>query len=368
MTVETTLFSIRDLIYELEQLTQYSFTKEGIDFSIELELGPPPPKTQTASISSKGSEQFDIEEMSADESDTESAKPSASFVSRSTVRENYSRRSSQSTARSGITNATAQAVENSTARSDSKHSSISDPDPDLIVFGDEKKIKRILISFLSNAFKFTHHGKVILRVKPDDNIEAGNLHVRFEVEDTGIGISPKVQSKILWPFEDVITSVETVAGGTGLGLTLSRSHADLINAEIECTSKIDVGSTFALIVPLKKAPENAKYALMENRQKHRSARLSQDAVMFGMDQGLDAFDTVPEEEESKRQLNIEGKQILIVEDNWAHQVVTQKRLKNMGCISKVAMHGQNALDLLTSGAFVPDLIMMDLQMPMMVSI
>ena len=129
-----------------------------------------------------------------------------------------------------------------------------------------------------------------------------------------------------------------------------------------------MGSIFSLIVPLKIAPEQARNTLLERRQKHRSARLSQDAVMFGIDQDLDAFDTVPEEEESKRQQNIEGKRILIVEDNWAHQVVTQKRLSNMGCISKIAMHGQNALDLLISGAFVPDLVMMDLQMPMMVSV
>ena len=155
--VETTLFSIRDLIYELEQLTRYSFTKEGIDFSIEIQLGPPPPKTQTASISSKGSERFDIEEMSADDSETESVKPNASFASRSTVRDNHSRRSSQSTARSGIDSSNAQRVGNATtAGSVSKQNSIADPDPDLIVFGDEKKIKRILISFLTNVW---HHIK-----------------------------------------------------------------------------------------------------------------------------------------------------------------------------------------------------------------
>ena len=67
-----------------------------------------------------------------------------------------------------------------------------------------------------------------------------------------------------------------------------------------------------------------------------------------------------------QQLVIEGKKVLVVEDTYFHQIIIEKRLAKLGCLCKIAVHGENALDVLREGGFVPDVIFMDLQMPILV--
>lgn len=137
-----------------------------------------------------------------------------------------------------------------------------------------------------------------------------------------------------------------------------------------CTSEPDKGSTFHLVVPLEMAPDHARATLKANRNHDLAGDLGLVIRMGDLqhagksDQLNDQYDSM---EGNSRRHSLDGKNILVVEDNWAHQVVTEKRLGMMGCKTKTAVNGQNALTLLKKNEFAPDIIMMDLQMPMMVS-
>lgn len=135
-----------------------------------------------------------------------------------------------------------------------------------------------------------------------------------------------------------------------------------------CTSEPDKGSTFYLIVPLEVAPHHAKITLEANRSHDLTHDLG---LVIRTDELQEPGRSISLHDESmeegSRRLSVEGKNILIVEDNWAHQVVTEKRLRMMGCVTKIAVNGEDALTLLKKGTFAPDIILMDLQMPMLVS-
>ncbi len=114
---------------------------------------------------------------------------------------------------------------------------------------DVTKIKQILFNLLSNAFKFTHNGKVSLNIQA---MECNDKEmVRFEVCDTGIGMTEEQIKKLFTEFTQADTSTTRKYGGTGLGLAISRFFAHMMNGEILVTSKPEKGSSFTLYVPLK---------------------------------------------------------------------------------------------------------------------
>jgi len=115
-----------------------------------------------------------------------------------------------------------------------------DINPELI--GDPTRIRQILINLLSNAFKFTHEGKILLKVSSHNS--GGIPQLRFEVEDTGIGIDPEQQHKLFESFSQADASTTRKYGGTGLGLAICKRLATLMDGDIGVTSKPDEGSTF----------------------------------------------------------------------------------------------------------------------------
>lgn len=117
------------------------------------------------------------------------------------------------------------------------------------VIGDPKRIEQVLTNLVSNAVKFTHDGSVVLRARVARRTRAGFL-ARFEVEDTGIGIRPEVQSAIFAPFVQADASTARRFGGTGLGLAISRRLVDLMDGAIRVTSEPGAGSCFTVDLPL----------------------------------------------------------------------------------------------------------------------
>jgi signal transduction histidine kinase len=116
---------------------------------------------------------------------------------------------------------------------------------------DRRKISRILVSLLNNAFKFTSRGSVTLRV------ERHNDRVAFHVEDSGIGITSEAQAIVFDEFRQVDGSVTRRYGGSGLGLALARRLARLLGGDIAVTSEIGEGSRFTVELPLDYDPHDA---------------------------------------------------------------------------------------------------------------
>ncbi len=109
--------------------------------------------------------------------------------------------------------------------------------------GDALRLGQVLINYASNAVKFTEQGCIVIRVR---QVEEGERHlvVRFEVEDTGIGLSPDQIQRLFQSFSQADTSTTRKYGGTGLGLAISKRLAELMGGEVGVTSEPDRGSTF----------------------------------------------------------------------------------------------------------------------------
>ncbi|MGY6530951.1 MAG: sensor histidine kinase [Cyanobacterium sp.] len=112
------------------------------------------------------------------------------------------------------------------------------------IYGDERKIKQILINLLSNAVKFTKKGSITLKVFLEDKT------IKFSVIDTGMGIKPEDYHKLFKPFSQIKTHVHDLEKGTGLGLVISQELAKLHGGNITFTSKVDEGSCFTLSLPI----------------------------------------------------------------------------------------------------------------------
>ncbi|WP_148611335.1 PAS domain-containing sensor histidine kinase [Nocardioides rubriscoriae] len=116
--------------------------------------------------------------------------------------------------------------------------------------GDAERIAQVLTNLVDNAYKFTHAGRIEVRVSGEP-VGDGVVGVRFEVIDTGIGLSPDLQEVVFEMFEQADSSVTREYGGTGLGLAISRRLVTLMGGELVVSSRPGHGSTFAFVLPLR---------------------------------------------------------------------------------------------------------------------
>ncbi len=117
-----------------------------------------------------------------------------------------------------------------------------------ILHGDGMRLGQILLNFVGNAVKFTGQGSVVLKAYPIRH-HGKQIWVRFEVSDTGIGISPEQRQRLFKPFEQADASTTRQFGGTGLGLVISRRLAELMGGRVGVESEPGEGSTFWLELP-----------------------------------------------------------------------------------------------------------------------
>ena len=136
---------------------------------------------------------------------------------------------------------------------------VQDAVPEGLV-GDSARLRQVLLNLLSNAVKFTESGEVVLTVSRDertdeDRTDAGSAVVRFEVRDTGIGISPAAQSRLFQSFSQADSSTTRRFGGTGLGLAICKRLVELMGGEIGVSSQAGAGSIFWFWIPFQISPE-----------------------------------------------------------------------------------------------------------------
>lgn len=217
---------------------------------------------------------------------------------------------------------------------------------------DAGRLRQILLNLIGNAIKFTHTGKIIVRVLDKGQL-SGNCRIRFEVEDTGIGISEQRFHSLFLPFTQVAGAAHEKYGGTGLGLSISKQLVELMGGDIGATSTLGKGSTFWFEVTLPKATE-----------RHPVSSQAGGAVAF-IGESSDPAENCTGTEAAGDSTGPAGRDvsILLVEDNVMNQKVAIHQLNALGYTAQLAINGLDALAMLEQQAF--DLILLDCQMPLM---
>jgi len=203
------------------------------------------------------------------------------------------------------------------------------------VWGDVVRVRQVLTNLTSNAIKFTAHGQVHVRVTMTDESEA-TCQVRFEVQDTGIGIDAANRERVFQPFVQTDSSTTRLYGGTGLGLAITRELTEQMGGTCGVESEPGKGSTFWFQLPFERAALDGVVAA----EVEPSAVAPEKQVVEGL-----------------------GHRILLVEDNPINTMLAKVMLRNLGCTVRTAGNGLQALDVLSSESF--DVVLMDLQMPEM---
>ena len=199
--------------------------------------------------------------------------------------------------------------------------------------GDATRLNQVLTNLLSNAIKFTERGGVSLRVS---RVAATPSHatLRFVVRDTGIGIAAEVQEQLFAPFAQADASITRRFGGTGLGLSIVKRLVKLMGGEVHVDSEPGVGSEFSVTLQFSLA------SLQE----------------------LDLQEAGPTE---PGRYALPGVRILLVDDSDINLEVTRRILEGEGARVRVASDGRQAVELLKAEPDAVDVVLMDVQMPVL---
>ncbi|MDP1770547.1 MAG: response regulator [Nitrospirota bacterium] len=198
-----------------------------------------------------------------------------------------------------------------------------------VLRGDPGRLRQILLNLVSNAIKFTEQGEVVVSVKLDHHTE-NDATVRFEVQDTGIGLSPDAQGNLFQSFSQADSSTTRKYGGTGLGLAICKQLTKLMAGQIGVDSRLGGGSTFWFTVQL-------------------------GTQLQGAQSGLDLASQ-----------DLRGRYLCIVDDHATNRRILELYAERWGVRCLLAEDGHQALERLRTAAAdddACDLAIIDMQMP-----
>ena len=201
---------------------------------------------------------------------------------------------------------------------------------------DPFRIKQILANLISNAWKFTEEGSILIAAKLIED-DAENHHLQLIVKDSGIGISKEMQESIFEEFSQENSSIEKRFGGSGLGLAITKRLTELLNGEISLESEQGKGSTFTILIPVVKLSE-----AREEAERVQEAK---------------------EETGSTEKLDATGLKALIVDDEPGQLSLTVEVARSMGFEIDTAENGKIGLKKLEAKDF--DIVLTDIQMPIL---
>ena len=196
--------------------------------------------------------------------------------------------------------------------------------------GDPLKISQILINLIGNSIKFTEDGDIWINVSKNSR-KGNNVLLDFEIKDNGEGISKEKQKAIFENFTQGSTQINRKFGGTGLGLSIVKNLLSLLGSEINLESDLGKGSTFTF------------------------------QLKFEAKEVDNSINNTPTKAAEPVENKLEGKNILIVEDNKINQMITRKILEKHGVKCEVADNGTIAVEKTQEKEY--DLILMDIHMP-----
>jgi CheY-like chemotaxis protein len=202
------------------------------------------------------------------------------------------------------------------------------------LYGDETRIRQIVMNLVSNAVKFTDEGKVTIEARAVE-LDSATVSLEIDVRDTGIGISLDQQAKLFTKFTQVDGSTRRRHGGTGLGLSITKSLVQMMHGSIDLSSTPGVGSCFHVHIPL--SLTSATSAESEEPIQDSQSLLTDGQPATG--------------------------RVLVAEDNRVNQLVMTRSLEKLGYKVDIARNGEEALDQWKANDY--QAILMDCQMPVM---
>ncbi len=218
---------------------------------------------------------------------------------------------------------------------------------------DPLRLRQILVNLVGNAIKFTDYGAVTLRIALDSN-QPGGPALRFQVNDTGIGMTPEQIGRLFGAFEQADTSTTRKFGGTGLGLKISKRLAEMLGGDITITSEVGKGSTFTLTL------KTGSLLNVENIDPSKAAQVVREKETPSM------IDLHPE--------TLAGARIMLVEDGPDNRRLVSFYLRKAGAEVISFENGELAVKALTQDGTLDgplrspppvNMILMDMQMPVM---
>ncbi len=194
---------------------------------------------------------------------------------------------------------------------------------------DQVKISQILMNLIGNSIKFTKDGDIWVRARKIDS-EEDNFNVKFEVEDSGIGITKEKQEHLFESFSQGSIQINRKYGGTGLGLSIVKGLIDILKGKIYLNSELGKGTTFFFELPLERSHEEIKV---------KKANYFKDV----------------------NEIELSSIKILVVEDNKINQMITKKILNKMKLNCDIVDNGEDAVDKVKTEDY--DVVLMDIHMP-----
>jgi HAMP domain-containing protein/signal transduction histidine kinase/CheY-like chemotaxis protein len=238
---------------------------------------------------------------------------------------------------------------------------------------DSKRLQQIIKNLLSNAFKFTHHGEVTLRVEisrdgwhsDNDILNSTDLVVGFKVRDTGIGIPLDKQQIVFEAFQQADGSTSRKYGGTGLGLAISRETSRLLGGEIRLVSAPEVGSEFTLYLPQTYIPQKVvRRAMASPPRPAPTTTIADSAESLAASEESVSADVMPlthDAGDDRNSIQPDELSILIVDNDLGFSQFALDTARKVGFKAIVTPSGAAALAL--AAQYQPRAVLLDISLP-----
>ncbi len=233
-----------------------------------------------------------------------------------------------------------------------------------LLIGDPLRVQQIINNLINNAIKFTSAGSVTLTAAVnEENGGADRLKIAFTVRDTGMGISPEQQELLFLPFTQSDTSTTREFGGTGLGLSICQSLVHLMGGELTVSSVPGAGSSFSFSVWCGR--RSGQVTIEGDTLSEKKCTAIQNSSVLPVGDVAPTHSPHRMKQAYPQRDKFAGVRVLLVDDNAINTQLASELLERVGVTVTTAANGREAVAKVTEGEGAFDLVLMDVQMPVM---